>query len=275
MKNSNFHFLLIALLICTSANAQTPAFIESCESEIRVDSEENTTAGEQCKVIFSDGTVEKREHACEMHGGCPQALGYCAYIPWYTYKFGSVGQAITATQTETSEQDSFDQKLLELQEIYTKESLECKEGEVNGRVFCQINFDGDRVIEIDENDPQLKYIEGVSCSKVPGCKGFIDYCTNSIETLQNKCESNPAGTICEDFDLEWVGEDGFINFLLKDFFTETSSANCVDEDGDGWGWIQSSQSSCQVPNFTPVAGECVDPDGDGWGWNGLETCDPT
>ncbi len=41
-------------------------------------------------------------------------------------------------------------------------------------------------------------------------------------------------------------------------------AECVDVDGDGWGW--DGQASCQI------VGECTDSDGDGWGWDGHATC---
>ncbi len=41
-------------------------------------------------------------------------------------------------------------------------------------------------------------------------------------------------------------------------------SECVDSDGDGWGWDGSQ--SCEA--------ECVDDDGDGWGWDGDNTCIP-
>ncbi len=49
-----------------------------------------------------------------------------------------------------------------------------------------------------------------------------------------------------------------------------TNAQCIDEDGDGWGWDGSA--SCQIPNFVPMAGACVDYDGDGYGWNGIASC---
>jgi endoglucanase len=60
---------------------------------------------------------------------------------------------------------------------------------------------------------------------------------------------------------------------------------CVDPDGDGWGW--NGVSSCRIDAIrTPDVQEpvetiaidpepdssCVDPDGDGWGWNGISSC---
>jgi len=46
--------------------------------------------------------------------------------------------------------------------------------------------------------------------------------------------------------------------------------NCIDPDGDGWGW--DGRASCQV---TPTApSNCIDspPLGDGWGWDGTQSC---
>lgn len=42
-----------------------------------------------------------------------------------------------------------------------------------------------------------------------------------------------------------------------------ASNECVDSDGDGWGWTGSS--SCRIKT-------CVDSDGDGWGWDGHASC---
>ena len=44
---------------------------------------------------------------------------------------------------------------------------------------------------------------------------------------------------------------------------------CVDSDGDGWGWDGSN--SCKID---PSEYVCVDADGDGWGWNGFSSCRP-
>ena len=58
------------------------------------------------------------------------------------------------------------------------------------------------------------------------------------------------------------------------------STECIDNDGDGWGWIEATQSSCLIadqPTATlPTApvpevpssadNQCIDTDGDGWGW---------
>ena len=57
------------------------------------------------------------------------------------------------------------------------------------------------------------------------------------------------------------------------------AAECIDFDGDGWGW--DGTNSCFLGVRTevnqpqaPGAGACLDSDGDGFGWNGVESCDP-
>ncbi len=54
---------------------------------------------------------------------------------------------------------------------------------------------------------------------------------------------------------------------------------CVDSDGDGWGW--DGTRSCQITAFTSNASAattsnsgalCIDSDGDGWGWDGVGSC---
>lgn len=51
---------------------------------------------------------------------------------------------------------------------------------------------------------------------------------------------------------------------------EVDAIECVDEDGDGWGW--DGTQSCVIPQQIITA--CVDEDGDGFGWNGRSTCSP-
>ena len=64
----------------------------------------------------------------------------------------------------------------------------------------------------------------------------------------------------------------------------SSDAECVDLDGDGWGWDGSkscvSSGGSSVPGGAPSNESsaspalCVDTDGDGWGWNGKTSCRP-
>lgn len=56
-------------------------------------------------------------------------------------------------------------------------------------------------------------------------------------------------------------------FMALSFNTTANGAECIDTDGDGWGW--DGEMSCRI-NSPP--GECIDPDGDGWGWDGVKSC---
>jgi hypothetical protein len=53
---------------------------------------------------------------------------------------------------------------------------------------------------------------------------------------------------------------------------------CVDTDGDGWGWNGMESCTTTSPNvplndgFETVNSTCVDNDGDGWGWDGSNSC---
>ena len=69
----------------------------------------------------------------------------------------------------------------------------------------------------------------------------------------------------------WPVHDGDIGSPVTDSST-TASLDCIDTDGDGWGW--DGTNSCQIENTEPVATSCMDTDGDGWGWNGVATCNP-
>ena len=54
------------------------------------------------------------------------------------------------------------------------------------------------------------------------------------------------------------------------------AAQCIDSDGDGWGW--DGTASCRVTDsatsttLIPSGSVCVDSDGDGWGWDGTTSC---
>lgn len=90
--------------------------------------------------------------------------------------------------------------------------------------------------------------------------------------------------VCPDHDGDNLGPDNCVPFS-----TDGSSFNarvyegleCVDEDGDGFGWQQPDNTpgrSCIVDSdnaIQPMADtNCIDSDGDGFGWNGTETCFP-
>lgn len=77
---------------------------------------------------------------------------------------------------------------------------------------------------------------------------------------------------CVDSDGDGWGWNGTGSCLVG-----SSDGSCVDDDGDGWGW--NGSESCRVGLSTgdPASGDdsallCVDDDGDGWGWNGVNSC---
>lgn len=56
---------------------------------------------------------------------------------------------------------------------------------------------------------------------------------------------------------------------------EEEAGECIDHDGDGWGW--DGEKGCQVGSDTDEdemeeTTECIDHDGDGWGWDGEKGC---
>ena len=70
---------------------------------------------------------------------------------------------------------------------------------------------------------------------------------------------------CIDSDGDGWGWDGYRSCRVAPV-----PANCIDTDGDGWGW--DGQRSCRVDTTQPQPGTCIDTDGDGWGWDGERSC---
>lgn len=67
----------------------------------------------------------------------------------------------------------------------------------------------------------------------------------------------------------------YLILLLAMIANAASGEECIDTDGDGWGWTGSA--SCRIEQHVveevkPELKQCVDTDGDGWGWNGTESC---
>ncbi len=85
-----------------------------------------------------------------------------------------------------------------------------------------------------------------------------------------------AGVQCVDTDGDGWGWDGVASCLVEN--RTSPASDCIDTDGDGWGW--NGVDSCFVAGSNPAANtagntasaECIDPDGDGWGWNGTDSC---
>lgn len=82
---------------------------------------------------------------------------------------------------------------------------------------------------------------------------------------------------CVDTDGDGWGWDGSRSCVVGDsLFVDTDapaavSGGCVDFDGDGYGW--DGQRTCLVTaGDAAQAAHCIDLDGDGWGWNGTSSC---
>jgi len=79
--------------------------------------------------------------------------------------------------------------------------------------------------------------------------------------------STPAFTAqCVDADGDGYGWDG-----AKTCVTNVTNNSCLDPDGDGYGWDGTKTCSVNTPPVTN-SGTCSDPDGDGFGWDGVKTC---
>ena len=77
---------------------------------------------------------------------------------------------------------------------------------------------------------------------------------------------------CIDNDGDGWGWDGQQSCLINSPFVTQPSA-CIDSDGDGWGW--DGVKSCVIEAgevAAPLGGDCIDSDGDGWGWDGVASC---
>jgi len=94
---------------------------------------------------------------------------------------------------------------------------------------------------------------------------------------------NPAfAQQCVDSDGDGYGWDGFDTCTVLQAVSNPAANNteCVDVDGDGYGWdgfdtcTVSQTTNTSVVNSIPVTNnnECVDFDGDGYGWDGFDTC---
>jgi len=66
---------------------------------------------------------------------------------------------------------------------------------------------------------------------------------------------------------------GAIVMLCSSYSLPSSAADCVDSDGDGWGWDGSNSCIVGSPSSSSDnSTQCVDSDGDGWGWDGSNSC---
>lgn len=106
-------------------------------------------------------------------------------------------------------------------------------------------------------------VSGIALSSMMALPAYANDSAEDLFTIAESAE-------CIDLDGDGWGWDGSMSCRVMDL--DLMRGACVDYDGDGWGW--DGVESCQIPGFVPVASECVDYDGDGFGWDGVETCIP-
>lgn len=282
---------LISIFFCLSlfvsaANAEEAAFIESCESVNPLKDATSFPVSHEygCKVNYSDGESSIIKYrTCEITLGCPQSAFACTGSLLHGAIFAETANEVNSARKESSVTDIEAPNLSEVLKDDIKHfqaEAECQEGSLNGKIFCEVVFNGEELIETDDSihGGFTELLEGVRCKQIPGCKGFVNHCQESIHMLQDTCstEETKKTWLCQD--VEKVQSVDFLDFLLTEVYvtpeTITPSAECVDSDGDGWGWIEATKTSCKVEGHAPTTSECVDTDGDGWGWNGIETCIP-
>ena len=91
---------------------------------------------------------------------------------------------------------------------------------------------------------------------------------------------NPAmSSQCVDSDGDGWGWDGFNTCLIgEDAANTIDVSECIDTDGDGWSWDGVNSCLIDAASANSSGGtvaepaECVDSDGDGYGWDGIGTC---
>jgi len=105
-------------------------------------------------------------------------------------------------------------------------------------------------------------------------------CYTIVPTVILQPTGTPQSTgQCLDLDGDGYGWDGTATCVLSD------SAPIIDGNCDysnaslygGWGWDPIANQSCaplDTNNNSQSASQCVDSDGDGWGWNGTTSCIP-
>ncbi len=254
-------FLSTLSFLVASANAEELIKIESCQSVIEP-SEMEGLRNEFCEITYSNGFVRTNQGLCELEFGCPQDMNLCAYI--FT----------PFNWPQTEEEPNYEQLMSGVSNLYNA-SHDCVEGERNGAVYCEIVYEEGTPVSTQMLLEHPSY-EGITCDKYPGCKGFTEHCQNSLTTLKTSCEAGTESDMCDEYKQTVLA--GFIDYLLAEVYISedpiTPDAECIDHDGDGWGWIEREQKSCKVLGFVPVKGDCIDTDGDGWGWDGLASCIP-
>lgn len=94
------------------------------------------------------------------------------------------------------------------------------------------------------------------------------------------CEGETSVTgDCIDTDGDGYGWNGVESCRIADGENtnsggQNSNSVCIDTDGDGYGWDGSATCVPSSENSSVETLECVDSDGDGYGWDGVRTCFP-
>lgn len=126
--------------------------------------------------------------------------------------------------------------------------------------------------EVVRNGTVIWYGGGTSYNDSSAGNGQFNYYVRAVDGQGNR--SGPSATIS-------VTISG--SSVVTSISTPNSpnTGECVDEDGDGYGWNgyatcdpYGSDSGGSAGGSGTGDAACEDPDGDGYGWNGYETCDP-
>ena len=112
--------------------------------------------------------------------------------------------------------------------------------------------------------------------------GWNAITNQSCAPLENVSNTQQAAQ-CIDTDGDGWGWDGTTTCVISAGNPVTSTgtdSNCDYSDAhlfNGWGWNATTSQSCaplgNISNTQPTA-QCVDTDGDGWGWDGTDSCIP-
>ncbi len=122
---------------------------------------------------------------------------------------------------------------------------------------------------------------------------------NATDVIVTRTVILPQGSATGDWEMSRISlMDGFFNYVvmdgddIEDVFGENAvvvtngpieneeERECIDWDGDGWGW--DGEKGCKVGDDNDNSDDgdedelvCYDHDGDGWGWDGEKGCKVT
>jgi len=128
----------------------------------------------------------------------------------------------------------------------------------------------------DRNTGTTSRLNNLSGINITENGTVVQYDGNSVDAYSFTI---PATAQCVDSDGDGYGWNG-IDTCTVTPTTPIVNSSCDYSDADlygGWGWNATEQQSCapvEPNNLQPASAQCVDSDGDGYGWNGIATCDP-